>query len=95
MITRKEAEQQAEQCFAYHAGAYGLTVLGLAVMGHRSTAAVAGVWGLGVLAHGVSLYGTSEGREWILRETAAGMENRQRMTHSAKSQASREPVMAH
>lgn len=48
----------------------------LALLGSRSFATVAGIWGAGLLLHGVALYAHPRTREAILRSTAAGMEDR-------------------
>jgi hypothetical protein len=91
MVTRKAAEEQAEQCFLYHAGLYALTVAGLTGLGHRSTSTIATLWGLGVAAHGLMLYGLPQSREWILRQTAAGMEDR-RIPMRPSLRSTRPPV---
>lgn len=79
MITRRAAEEQADQCLMYHAGAYALGVVGLALLGSRSTSWIAGVWGLGLAAHAVLLHGVPDTREKILMWTAEGMEERQQL----------------
>jgi hypothetical protein len=76
MITRREAEQQAEDCFVYHLGAYVLTMAALTLFGGRSSRWIGGAWGTGVLLHGLALYASSPAREMLLRTTAEVMENR-------------------
>lgn len=79
MITRHQAEEQANACLMYHAGAFALTTLGLALGGSRTTSAVTSLWGLGVAVHALMLYAVPDAREQILKWTAAGMEDRQRL----------------
>lgn len=76
MITRQAAQNQANACFMYNAGGFLLAAVGSAVSGSRPMSSLTGVWGLGVIAHAVMLYGVSETREKILMWTAAGMEER-------------------
>lgn len=79
MITRREAADQANACFMYNAGGFLLAAVGSAVAGSRSANALTGLWGLGVVAHAILLYGVSDSRETILRWTASGMEERQHL----------------
>lgn len=79
MITRHQAEEQANACLMYNAGAFVLTAIGLALSGSRVASAVTTVWGLGVALHATMLYAVPDTREQILMWTAAGMEERQRL----------------
>jgi len=77
MVTRQQAEQQADTCFLYHAGAFIITTVALSMSGSRAAAVLGGTWGLAVLGHAAALYGIPESREKILMWTASGMEERQ------------------
>lgn len=79
MITRQAAQDQANACFLYNAGGFLLAAVGAAVSGSRPMTSLTGVWGFGVIAHAVMLYGVAETREKILMWTAAGMEERQHL----------------
>jgi hypothetical protein len=89
MISREVAEEQADLCFMYHAGAYTATVAALALTGNRSTMSVASAWGLGVIAHAALLYAVPQAREQILFWTARRMEEQKVAQHSADSALSR------
>jgi len=92
MITRREAEDQAERCFHYHVGAYAATVAAMAALNSRSFPLVAGVWGVALLIHGTLLHAIPEGREMLLRNTAALMEDHR--SASVQGQASQRRSMA-
>lgn len=75
MITRKEAEQQADQCFMYHVGSFVGVVALMGFLDRRDLPWVAGIWGLGVAAHAAALYACPDSREMLLRTTAGMMED--------------------
>jgi hypothetical protein len=75
MITRREAENQAERCLWYHIGAYVGTVMAVAAFDRPALRYVATGWGLGLLAHAALLHGFPESREMLLRTTASLMED--------------------
>lgn len=79
MITRQQAEDQANACFMYNAGGFLLAAVGAALCGSRSTISLTSLWGFGVVVHAVMLYGVPDAREKILMWTAAGMENREQL----------------
>jgi hypothetical protein len=89
MISRKVAEEQADLCFLYHAGAYAVTVATLVFTGNRSTKSVASAWGLGVIAHAALLYAVPQAREKFLVWTAQRMEERKHAQHAPDSALSR------
>lgn len=75
MITRREAEVQAERCFEYHA-AMAAGIIGVAAMiDRRSFPWVAGSLGAGIAVHAACLFGIPSTRESILRTTASLMED--------------------
>lgn len=76
MITRREAENQAERCLWYHVGAYVGTMFAVAAFDRPVLSWVATGWGLGVLAHAAILHGFPESREMLLRTSASLMEDR-------------------
>lgn len=84
MITRRQAEDQAERCFHNHLRAYAATIVTLAVLRSQSFPFVAMGWGLGVLAHGTFLHAIPASREMLLRKAAAKMEDR-RVQESKRS----------
>ena len=79
MITRHEAENQANACLAYNAGGFVVSAIGLALSGSRAAVPVTSICGIGVALHALLLYGVPETRETILRWTASGMEDRRRL----------------
>jgi hypothetical protein len=81
MITRQAAQNQANACFMYNAGGFLLAAVGSALYGSRSANALTGLWGFGVAAHAIMLYGIPDAREKILMWTAAGMEERKKLQH--------------
>ena len=81
MITRQEAQNQANACFIYNAGGFLLAAVASALYGSRSANALTGLWGFGVAAHAIMLYGVPEAREKILMWTAAGIEEREKLQH--------------
>lgn len=79
MITRQQAQDQANDCFLYHAGAFIATAAGLALTRNRSATQISTIWAMALATHAVLLYALPRSRERILMWTAAGMEDRQRL----------------
>ena len=84
MITRRQAENQANACFMYNAGGFILSTIGAALCGSRSAGTLTGLWGCGVAAHAIMLYGIPDAREKILMWTAAGMVKRQQLQEGTR-----------
>jgi hypothetical protein len=77
MITRGEAETQAERCLEYHAG-IAAGIIGLcAVIDRRAFPWVAASLGAGVALHATCLFAIPKTRESLLRTTASLMEDLQ------------------
>lgn len=82
MITRREAETQADRCLEYHA-AIAAGIIGLsAVLDRRAFPWVAASLGAGVVLHATCLFAIPKTRESLLRTTASLMEDRRQATLS-------------
>lgn len=79
MITRREAETQAERCFEYHAAIAAGIVGVIALLDRRSFPWVAGSLAAGLALHATCLFGIPSTRESLLRTTASLMEDRRHL----------------
>jgi len=91
VITRREAETQAERCFEYHA-ALAAGIIGVAAVFDRRTFPwVAGSLGAGLGLHALCLFGIPATRESLLRTTASLMEDRRHASRGNEWQNLPEP----